>query len=496
MQSMRIRESVFYGAIVAVVVTFVGLTHAAFADLPITGPGTASDPYMIGTCAELAAIKNDRSAYYALSQDVDCDVAPYNDSEAGGFTPIGQDGDTDFNGTLDGRGHAITGLLISSSSQNVGLFGYTEGAKIKNLAITGGTSVSGPYVVGGLVGVAGFGTTITNVYVTGIIQSPEGDSYVGGLVGNAINATIRNSYSTATISGGRSGGLVGWGAGAIESSFSTSSVTGSFYKGGVVGGSAGSMTLKNVFAVQAPVLDFDGGGTVQTHTGLADGESDFYQGDTMNVYGNSSYSTWDFDTTWKFNDASSLPVLRPIVTSTTSAALSNAESGKSVTLQTPVGTNITCSSTVKESANTAQDAGYSYPLGLVNFCFTTGVGSNQVTLTFVTNLTPGQVTVRKYDPSGHTYATVTGAIVTETTSGGQHALQVVYTVVDNGPLDSNPTAGVIDDPVGLAVTNAPGAPNTGVGRQTTSELVVLGGMIVAAAVFAAVAYRISKNDNR
>jgi N-acetylneuraminic acid mutarotase len=145
--------------------------------------------------------------------------------------------------------------------------------------------------------------------------------------------------------------------------------------------------------------------------------------------------------------------------------------GQRVELNTPIGTNITCSSTSKENV-TQPDSDYTYPLGLVNFCFSTNASSNQVTLTFVTDLTPDQVTVRKYDPVTKKYATVSGAIIIETTAGGKHALQVSYTVVDNGPLDTDPAVGQITDPVGLAVTATPVAPTTGLETQDILPYVV------------------------
>ncbi len=159
-----------------------------------------------------------------------------------------------------------------------------------------------------------------------------------------------------------------------------------------------------------------------------------------------------------------------------SVNIANAESGKAVVVTTPDGTTITCHSPVKESGLSAQDGAYSYPLGLVDFCFSGAEATNAVSLVFVTDLKPNQVAVRKYNPSTQQYATITNATVTETTHGGQHALLVSYTIADNGPLDTNPTTGEISDPVGLAVldTNSPGAPNTGVAAQSATPFVVAG----------------------
>lgn len=128
-----------------------------------------------------------------------------------------------------------------------------------------------------------------------------------------------------------------------------------------------------------------------------------------------------------------------------------------VSVSTPTGTNITSSSTVPESSLVTQDNNNQYPLGLVNFSFTTNQNSNQVVLNFITNLTPNQVTPRKYNPNSKTYIDLpasANAVVTETTIDSKHALTLTYTIIDNGELDLDPTTGVVKDPLGLAVSNS------------------------------------------
>lgn len=180
------------------------------------------------------------------------------------------------------------------------------------------------------------------------------------------------------------------------------------------------------------------------------------------------------------------------------ADLKNAETNAPVTLETPAGTAITCSSTVKESALAAQDAGYAYPVGLVDFCFSTPEADNEVILTFVTDKAAGDVVLRKFDPRTNEYATVTEAVLTDTTYNGQPAVQAVYTITDNGTLDTDADTGEIADPVGLAeVVNddnasgtdgeadaVPGAPNTGVVTMNpfTSIVAIVVGIAAAAGI--------------
>ena len=168
---------------------------------------------------------------------------------------------------------------------------------------------------------------------------------------------------------------------------------------------------------------------------------------------------------------------------TTPSSPISAFSLRPVSISTPTGTNISSSSTVPESSLVTQDPNNQYPLGLVNFSFTTNQSSNQVVLTFITNLTPNQVTPRKYNPSTNTYTnlpTSSNPTITETTINNQHALVLTYTLIDNGELDLDPTIGTIKDPVGLAVSNTTydqlantGQTNTIIYLTLASSLIVI-----------------------
>lgn len=138
------------------------------------------------------------------------------------------------------------------------------------------------------------------------------------------------------------------------------------------------------------------------------------------------------------------------------ASLVNSGNSGAIMITSPDGTVITCSSGVKESNLSAQDPSYQYPLGLVDFCFDTKKASNEVALTFVTNLKPAEAVIRKYNPNTRTYSNVPGTSVTETTYEGKAALRVSYSIVDNGPLDLNTELGKITDPVGIGIAPTPG----------------------------------------
>jgi len=177
------------------------------------------------------------------------------------------------------------------------------------------------------------------------------------------------------------------------------------------------------------------------------------------------------------------------ISSVSSTAVSNGAGSGTVAISTPSSTNITCSSGVTESSLATQDTSYSYPLGLVNLCFATNFTNNQISLTFVTSLAPSQVVARDYNSSTESYMNIPGAVITETTYNGQPALQLTYTITDNGLLDSNPTIGLITDPVGLAVVGASSSngssvkpPDTGFGAATTTSPWIMFGICSSAAL--------------
>lgn len=153
------------------------------------------------------------------------------------------------------------------------------------------------------------------------------------------------------------------------------------------------------------------------------------------------------------------------------ATFVNASNGSPVVLVTPSGTNVTSNSIVSEASLSAPDSSYTYPLGLVDFSLNAVSPTDDITLTFVTNLTPSEVTLRSYNPTTKQYATVNGAIIVETTYQGQPALQVTYNLSETNLLDTNSNFDSISDPVGLALKV--NAPNTGYGIQSNNKLAII-----------------------
>ncbi|MCB0387017.1 MAG: hypothetical protein KDD43_16605, partial [Bdellovibrionales bacterium] len=132
------------------------------------GDGTEVAPYVITDVTQLQEMNLDLEAHYVLGNNIDAsETASWNEGE--GFRPVGTFGKS-FSGSLDGKGYQIQDLFINRPlSDNVGLFGYTEGATLDNVGIDGG--------------------------------SCSGDDYVGGLVGNNVSTRISHCHSAIDVNG-------------------------------------------------------------------------------------------------------------------------------------------------------------------------------------------------------------------------------------------------------------------------------------------------------
>lgn len=97
------------------------------------------------------------NCYFKLAVDI---------TNMSGFsTPIGTNTAV-FSGFFDGNNKTLSGININKAGDYVGLFGYTSGATIQHLTISG---------------------------------SVKGSKYVGGVVGYALNTTIYNVTNNATV---------------------------------------------------------------------------------------------------------------------------------------------------------------------------------------------------------------------------------------------------------------------------------------------------------
>lgn len=198
-----------------------GTINGGTFNTPMTGSGTKNDPYQISTAAQLKRFRDivngsngqtpNHGACAVLTNDIVLNDGTF--AEDGSYTPgpsgktaeewtpIGKytnDNDnTPYTGTFDGQGHTIKGLYVNSASDTcVGLFGYLEGAAVRNLTVDG--YVQGRNAAGGIVGYAS-NAAIENCSnhcsVTG-----SSTSKIGGIAGlNVDGAKIIDCYNVGTI---------------------------------------------------------------------------------------------------------------------------------------------------------------------------------------------------------------------------------------------------------------------------------------------------------
>lgn len=220
------------------------------------GSGTQTDPYQIGSGAELAwlanAVNNASSGtkfYVVLTDDIDLGNQPW--------TPIGKDFH-EFSGVFDGKGHVVEGLKVSNVA-DAGLFGVAKGAAIKNLVVRG--SVTGTGNAAGILAKAkNEACTIENCgNEAAVTVTKSSGGYAGGILGStSTNVQIARCYnrsavtSTGSTSSSRAGGIVGYiggnGTAKVNTCYNTGNITSDSYAAGVFAGYGGySLTVSSCY---------------------------------------------------------------------------------------------------------------------------------------------------------------------------------------------------------------------------------------------------------
>ena len=186
----------------------------------VTGKGTEAEPFILKTAEHLEWFRDyvnvgKSSACAKIADDVEeidmstvCHKADAEKQVAElSWTPIGNYS-KQYQGTFDGNGKTIRNLFISSTSDEIGFFGYAADCRIKNITfdnakVKGNDNCS----TGILAGCAG-SCVIENIKTTGNC-SVEGKYETGGIAGRA-NGNISNCENHAIVNGLHSvGGIVG-----------------------------------------------------------------------------------------------------------------------------------------------------------------------------------------------------------------------------------------------------------------------------------------------
>ena len=238
-----------------------------------------------------------------------------------------------FNTTLDGAGHTITGLNVSvTATFDAGMFRYLAGgARIRDLGLINAsvTSTVGSNRSNGiLAGSTAAGAALTGVYASGGRITADGlaGTNVGGLVGY-LRGSIQASYSTATATldgslGNRNiGGLAGRCDGCtIDTSYAAGPVTrppAVTTPGGLVGNLSGAAAITNSYCdtVAAGTTNCIGTNSV---TGISSNQFNATTSAMQTPTGYTGiYLNWNIDTDgdglpdylWNFGSTTTYPVL-------------------------------------------------------------------------------------------------------------------------------------------------------------------------------------------
>ena len=205
---------------VAFVWLFTALAGQASADpepgtCAASGDGTAENPYVLCTAADLELLRTNPASHFELGADI--------------VLPLGWVMIPSFSGVLDGKDHALSQLV----SRNA-MFGRLEsGGEIKHLKLEQ-VQISSPHNEPS-VNPAGLVTinsgTISHCFVSGTV----GNRFSAALLASGNEGTIEYSRVSGGVgsSDGGAGGLVAGNSGLIRNSYSDAEVNGVYGAGGI-----------------------------------------------------------------------------------------------------------------------------------------------------------------------------------------------------------------------------------------------------------------------
>ncbi len=223
----------------------------ALTSLPVLfdGEGTAEAPYVIRNKEDLATLASfiSRNAYDCLNMHyiLDADLT-YSEDEA--FEPVGGDGTTKFNGSFDGNGKTVSGIVYSCTTakpgKNTGLFGqvgpqgtihdltvantmtgYAAGGVAAQLegavynCVNKGTVASTGDPAGGIVALLKTGAAISGCTNLGSVMSEKAYG-TGGIAGKAeAGSHVADCVNKGTLGGNAQGKVLGGIAGMAGGEF-------------------------------------------------------------------------------------------------------------------------------------------------------------------------------------------------------------------------------------------------------------------------------------
>ena len=165
----------------------------------LEGAGTESDPYRLSTTRDLLAMKpvlvKGQMTYFKLMNDIDM-------SSIENWDPLNPDEPYDLGIVFDGGGHSLKNLTSKEkhySSFFGVLYGKCYNVKFVDAEIVSASN-SGAGIIGGYIGTGGKPAIVSVVEASGIVTNAGKGQSVGGLGGNAREATIENCTVNITVS--------------------------------------------------------------------------------------------------------------------------------------------------------------------------------------------------------------------------------------------------------------------------------------------------------
>ena len=165
----------------------------------LEGAGTESDPYRLSSTRDLLAMQpalvKGQMTYFKLMNDIDM-------SSIENWDPLNPDDPYDLGIVFDGGGHSLKNLKSKGkhySSFFGVLYGKCFNVKFVDAEIVSASN-SGAGIIGGYIGTGGKPAIVSGVEASGTVTNAGKGQSVGGLGGNAREATIENCTVNVTVS--------------------------------------------------------------------------------------------------------------------------------------------------------------------------------------------------------------------------------------------------------------------------------------------------------
>jgi len=168
-------------------------------DTALEGSGTESDPYKLSTTRDLLEMKpalvHGHKTYFKLMNDIDM-------SSIENWDPLNPNDPYDLGIVFDGGGHSLKNLKSKGKTYSSFfgvLYGKCHNVKFVDAEIVSASN-SGAGIIGGYIGTGGKPAIVSVVEASGTITCNGKGQSVGGLGGNAREATIENCTVNVTVS--------------------------------------------------------------------------------------------------------------------------------------------------------------------------------------------------------------------------------------------------------------------------------------------------------